>query len=128
MLHGEITSPWDRGRLTITLDTKGRVLKALGFTTTQESVERDVSRILRKNAREAREDKQKATDQFIKALKSGDKEKINEAVTALAELGVSSSTIKEEFARKGQTKAFRTFLSLSRRRQAEDIELLEFLK
>lgn len=125
---GEITSPWDRERLIVTLDTRGRVLKALGFTTTKESTERDVARILRRNAREAIKDEQKAIDKFIKALKSGDNEKIDEALTALAQLGVTSARIKAEFERKGQTKAFRTFLSLSRRRQAQDIELLEFLK
>ena len=124
---GEITSPWDRGRLTTKLDKKSRILKGLGFTTTKESVERTVSRILTKNAREAKEDEKKAIDQFIKVMDSGDKEKIDKAVTRIAELGVTSQRIKNEFQKKGQTKAFRTFLNLSRKRQAADVDILKFL-
>jgi len=124
---GEITSPWDRGRLTTKLDTKGRVLKGLGFTTTQESVERDVSRIFRSNLRQAKEEEKKAIDKFIKVMDSGDNEKIDEAISKLAELGVTADRIENEIGKKGLTRAFRAFLNLPRKQQAEDIELLEFV-
>ncbi len=124
---GEITSPWDRGRLTTKLDTKGRVLKGLGFTTTQESVERDVSRIFRSNLRQAKEDEKKAIDKFIKVMGGGDSKKIDEALLKLGELGITSERIKNEIQKKGLTRAFRAFLNLPRKRQAEDVELLEFV-
>lgn len=123
---GELTSPWDRGRLTTKLDTKGRILKGLGFTTIQESRERDVTRILRKNARKAREEEQKAIDGFIKIMKGGDDEKIGEALKELGELGVSAQRIKNEIGKKGLTRSFRAFLNLSKKRKAADLELLKF--
>lgn len=121
---GQLTSPWDRGRNTVKkLDTKGRIMKGLGFSTVEESLERDLSRIIKRNRRDTLRKEQKAIDRFIKAFKGGDEDKINESIDKIAELGISSQRIKDEIEKKGLTRSFRAFLNVPRKQQIEDLGL-----
>mgnify|MGYP001568125886 FL=1 len=127
---GEITSPWQRDRLTIKLDTKGRILKGLGFATTKESIERDVSRTMTYREGKQRKDEQDAIDAFIKADKEGDDKALDKAIERFAELGMGRGTgkrIKEEMSKKETEKSMRTFESLSRKGKARQLDVLDFV-
>ena len=126
---GEITSPWDRDRLTVKLDTKGRVLKAVGFGTTQESVERDVSRVIRYKEAKQRFDEKAAIDAYIKADKSGDQKALDKAIDRFIGLGMGAGTgarVKEEMQKKEMTKSERTFEALSKKGKAREMNIFEF--
>lgn len=127
---GEITSPWDRDRLTTKLDTKGRVLKGLGFATTQESKERDTARVMRYNERQQRDNEKEAIDGYIKAYLSQDQAGMQKAVTRIGELGMQNAgkRIAEEMQKKGMPVSERAFDNLSRAGKLRQAPLLEHVR
>jgi len=126
---GEITSPWDRERLRVKLDTRGRILKGIGFPTTEESIERDLARTMRYNKGVRDRKEKEAIDAFIRAYQMKHEAGMNKAIERFAKLGMGEGTgarIREEMLKKDLTPSERAFMNLPRKDKARELELMEF--
>ena len=100
------------------------------MTSTRQSNERDIPRIIRHRERKFKEAQREAIDGFIKAMNKEpiDEQEIKKAALALGKAEVSIEQIENEVEKKKLTPILRAFLNLPKRGQARNIELLEFTK
>jgi hypothetical protein len=127
---GEISSPWDRDRLTAKLDTKGQVMKSLGFSTIEESKQRDTARVMRYNERNQRENEKEVIDGYIKAYLSQDQAGMQKAVSRIGELGMQNAgkRIAEEMQKKGMPVSERAFDNLSKAGKMRQSPIMEHVR
>ena len=110
--EGELTSVSDRDRLIVKLDPTERVLKALGFRTTKESLETDRARIIRNEIMKYNELQREAIDDLLEASKSGDPEAMKEAAQRVKELRIpiTEQSLLNEAIQKKLSPSMRAFL------------------
>lgn len=100
---GEISDPWNRGRLKMVLSPQERAVKAAGFAPVRESIERDTGRVIRYAEEQRGEKERKAIDEYIKAESSGDDKAIRKALSNIESLGINFKRIVEEQNKKQMT-------------------------
>lgn len=115
----EISDPWNRGRLKAVLTPTEKALKGVGFAPASESVERDVSRVISYSEQKRQAAEQSAIDGYIKALATGDSDKINKAVERLEELKITPDRVKTEMGKKGMLPAERALSNVPKKRQED---------
>ncbi len=123
---GEITSPWDRNRLVTRTDTKGRILKGLGFRLTEESVQTDAKRITQRAQREDRRVTAEIIDDVIAA--DGDQEKLQEISDRVEREGINLTRqqVLTEAMKKKLTRGQRALLGASDKTKATLAPIFEF--
>lgn len=141
---GEISNPWQRGRVGVRLTPGQQAAKAAGFTPTAESVQRDIYRIAGYETQRFNRQRQELVDDLIRAARLGEmaRESGNTAgerraeeqidkIAARAErlqIPLSSDIIRREARLKQLTPAQRAWLGASdiiRARLAPVYEALE---
>jgi len=123
---GEITDPWNRGRLKIKLTPAERAVKGVGFSPVRESIERDLTSIVGYSESRTRDEETRAIDAFIDAVNSNDDAKITAAAVKLSELRITPERIRNEMRNKLLTKPERALQNVPKKRKAEYTQLHEF--
>jgi len=122
---GEISNPWERERLKAQLAPWERALKATGFMPAQESIQRDIKRVISYAEARRREEETAAIDKYIKSL-AGPPEKKQAAVNRLIELQISPDRVWAEMQKKEMLPAERAAENVPLKRRAEYQNILEF--
>lgn len=128
---GEIYNVWVRNRLQIKLTPEEQIKKGFGLTSTRQSNERDVVRIIRNNERTAREAQEDAIDNFIRFMKKEEPKSEKErqvVVQGIVDANVTASQIEREFGNKGLKPSLRAWLNLGPLDMAKNQKLLDFLR
>ena len=101
--------------------TRDRIMRAVGFKSTDESVSTDVQRIVRDQKSKRTEEEQGAIDAAIKDPSSKN-------LAKLKELGIDPKRFKAEKEKKGTTKNDRTAKSVPKKQKQDYDYLLNFAK
>jgi hypothetical protein len=140
-----VRSRFDRGRAVARLDTSDRVTKGIGFRTTRESLETDVSRLTAQERQNRRATQQATVDAIIniideEARKPAGEKSFDKAMVEITErladatkegVNITPKMIEEELTRKNLTRSQRAILNADRIalpdtvRRAQQIEQLE---
>jgi hypothetical protein len=100
-------------------DMYSKMLRAAGFTSTDERIASDIQRITYNQKDEKAKEKQKAIDEFIE-------NPTNENAKRLKELGVKPSTVKKERERKKRSKLDRIKVDMSKEELKRNKDLFRF--
>jgi hypothetical protein len=100
-------------------DMYSKMLRAAGFTSTDERIASDIQRITYNQKDEKAKEKQKAIDEFID-------NPTNENAKRLKELGVKPSTVKKERERKKRSKLDRIKVDMSKEEMKRNKDLFRF--
>jgi hypothetical protein len=124
---GEISDPWNRGRLKTRLSPSDRIIKATGFTPVSESIESDKAKIIPYKETKIKTQEQEVIDGLIKSLAAKDKENIKKYALKAKEMGIDDKRIEDELVKKMLlTSSERALVNTPKKRVEDYIDLTQF--
>lgn len=123
---GQISDPWNRGRLKAKLKPEEKALKALGFTIAGESIERDKSKAIVYSEQRRKESEQKAIDGFIKAVQGKDRAAAMNQVKELEKMGITPQRVMDEMKKKKMLPTQRAITNVPKKEVKEYIDIYRF--
>jgi hypothetical protein len=124
---GEISDPWNRGRLKTRLSPSDRIIKATGFTPVSESIESDKAKIIPYKETKIKTQEQEVIDGLIKSLVAKDKENIKKYALKAKEIGIDDKRIEDELVKKMLlTSSERALVNTPKKRVEDYIDLTQF--
>jgi len=123
---GKISDPWNRGRLKAKLKPEEKAMKALGFTTSGEAIERDKSKAIVYSEQRRKESEQKAIDGFIKTVQSKDRAAALNQVKALEKMGITPQRVMDEMKKKKMLPTQRAITNVPKKEVKEYIDIYKF--